>query len=382
MSLDSGFEIWLDWYDDRLMGQPLDLDLLEKQVNISDELIAQGPKAVNAYLATLDQATHPLNLVRCLFVGNGGAGKTSLIRALHDETVAEGQEKMTAGIEIREWIVGDTEIKARFWDFGGQVMSHSTHQFFLRERCLYILVLDARAEFNANDQAEYWLEHVRAFGKDAPVMLVGNKLDLTAVNLDLRALREKYPNIVDFYPLSCTVKTGSFQSRFDTFRTELITQLQALGIHQIAFTNQQFAVLEEIRKRTPGNAFLEHKEFDALCNEHNIGKDRGLSREDLLGLLDKLGEVIHFPEIPDLTSYVLNPRWLTYGVYTLLYSEAVEKDPCGVLSEAEAITILQAKRVEDEFGNILDYPTNRCSFILAAMEFWNSGDTILNYAIL
>ncbi len=72
----------------------------------------------------------PLNLVRAIFIGNGAAGKTSLVRKLHDEPVVEGKEEMTPGIEIREWPVPETEINARFWDFGGQVMSHSTHQFF------------------------------------------------------------------------------------------------------------------------------------------------------------------------------------------------------------------------------------------------------------
>ena len=92
---------------------------------------------------------------------------TSLIKALHGEPVIEGKEKMTPGIDIREWPVGDTGITAHFWDFGGQVMAHSTHQFFLRERCLYVLVIDARTEINANEQAEYWLQHVKAFGKNA-----------------------------------------------------------------------------------------------------------------------------------------------------------------------------------------------------------------------
>jgi hypothetical protein len=51
-----------------------------------------------------------------------------------------------------------------------------------------VIVLDGRAERNANEEAEYWLEHVRAFGEGAPVMLVGNKIDQAAVNLDLRTL--------------------------------------------------------------------------------------------------------------------------------------------------------------------------------------------------
>ncbi len=37
-SLDAGFEIWLDWHQQRLDGEPIDFDLLDKQVNIPAEL--------------------------------------------------------------------------------------------------------------------------------------------------------------------------------------------------------------------------------------------------------------------------------------------------------------------------------------------------------
>ena len=59
--------------------------------------------------------------------------------------------------------------------FGGQVIAHATHQFFLRSGCLYVLVMDSRAEINATEQAQYWLEHVKAFAGEAPVILVGIK---------------------------------------------------------------------------------------------------------------------------------------------------------------------------------------------------------------
>ncbi|NOY62616.1 MAG: hypothetical protein GXP10_05565, partial [Gammaproteobacteria bacterium] len=371
--LESGFEVWFDFYQDRLDGNPIDIDLLKKQLDIPAEIRDQGAKSVNAYLATLISGANrgelkSLNLVRAIFIGNGAAGKTSLIRTLHNEPVTEGKEAMTPGIAIREWPVAGTEITARLWDFGGQVMSHSTHQFFLRERCLYILVLDARTEINANDQAEYWLEHVKAFGKNAAVMLVGNKCDLTPVNLDMRALKEKYPNIVGFYPLSCTQVADRFKHQYATFRADLIEQLQRVGTHQLYFTKNQFAVLQSVRERSPTDAFLSHEAFDALCDRYAIGGKGELSRDDFLGLLDKLGEVIHFPEMSRLDSYVLNPRWLTYGVYTLLYSDEVDSKPQGELSEAQVIKILRSKKVEDEHGNVLDYPTDKCGFIIDAME--------------
>ena len=90
-------------------------------------------------------------------------------------------------------------------------MAHATHQFFLRSKCLYVIVLAGRAERNPNEEAEYWLQHVRAFGDGAPVLLVGNKADVMPVNLDQRTLKDKYPNVVGFYSVSCTKAKENFK---------------------------------------------------------------------------------------------------------------------------------------------------------------------------
>ncbi len=119
----------------------IDLAFLEQLRSIPHAIQAQGVAQVNAYLANLHLAIKPLNRVRAIFIGYGDAGKTSVIRVLHDEEVSAGEQAMTPGIEIREWPVPDTDITAHFWDFGGQVMVHAAHQLFLRDSCLYVLVI-------------------------------------------------------------------------------------------------------------------------------------------------------------------------------------------------------------------------------------------------
>lgn len=172
---------------------------------MSRERLSQDPREVNAYLRTL-RGSAPLEdfrRVRAIFIGHGGTGKSSLVAALHGEPVVEGGGEMTRGVEIQDAAAVLRRMKnfpgkglaVHFWDFGGQMMAHATHQFFLRARCLYVIVLDGRPERNANEEAEYWLAHVRAFGDSARVLLVGNKIDQAAVNVDFRTLKEKHPNI-------------------------------------------------------------------------------------------------------------------------------------------------------------------------------------------
>jgi C-terminal of Roc, COR, domain/Ras of Complex, Roc, domain of DAPkinase len=241
-------------------------------------------------------------------------------------------------------------------------MVHATHQLFLRESCLYVLVISARNEINATEQAEYWLEHVKTFGKNAPVIIVGNKTDQTSLNLEMATLREKYPNIVNFFSISCTQAQGKFKLQFDLFKQELYQQLQAVGTHQMMFTKAQAEVLGSLRQLQSNKTFLSQAEYLALCNEHGVGDDSIQNREWLLDILDKLGVIIHFPELPFADGYVLNPRWLTYGVYKLMYSARPR------LSQKDIVTILGSEKVVNEVGQGLAYPPDKCFLIMEAMK--------------
>ncbi|MCI5208582.1 MAG: hypothetical protein D3910_07275, partial [Candidatus Electrothrix sp. ATG2] len=366
-----GFDFWADWYEDRLEGKPPDRKLLDAIVNLSKEQLAQEPDQTNAYLKSLvrkeELAESSLNRVRVIFLGYGATGKTSLIRVLNNEKVVEGKEPMTAGIDILDWQVPDSDITAHFWDFGGQVMTHATHQFFLRSQCLYILVLDGRTEINANEQAEYWLDHVRAFGGDSPVMLIGNKADLCPVNLDMARLRDKHSNVIDFYPLSCTRYRADYAPHFQRFQADLLQQIRAVGMHGIRFLKPHFTVLQELISRSGRDSFLRKSAYENLCKDKGVAEQGDLDRDWLLDLLDKLGVVLHFPDIADLDSLILNPRWLTYGVYRLLYSEAAQQAK-GRLKEQEIISILSRKKVLDNTGNALSYQGGKAGIVIRAME--------------
>src|SRR5436309_330763 len=85
---------------------------------------------------------------------------------LQDRRLRDEREPETPGIEIRPWEVtvgGGGAVRLHVWDFGGQEILHATHQFFLTERTLYLLVLSGR-EGNPTQDAEYWLQLIRSFG--------------------------------------------------------------------------------------------------------------------------------------------------------------------------------------------------------------------------
>ncbi|PPD50460.1 MAG: hypothetical protein CTY16_01515 [Methylobacter sp.] len=364
-TLNMGFDVWLSLYNDLVTGCPIDINKLKFFNNIPQELEAQGVAKVNAQIKNLIQnnGSQPLNRARTIFIGYGEAGKTSLIRALHGEKVVKGKEAMTAGIEVREWPVPDTDIQAHFWDFGGQVVFHSTHKFFLRSSCVYVVVINARADINNSEQAEYWLEHVKVFGGSAPVLIVGNKVDEASVHLQMQTLSQKYPNIKGFYPLSCTHAKTSHRHQFVQFKQALTHELQEVGIHQMLFTPAQANVLEELREYSPDHAFLSEQEFHRICDKHGIINEGELNREWLVDIFDKLGVMLHFDELKAFNdSYMLNPRWLTHGVYTLMNAKQAR------LNEQDMVSILKAAPVQDEHQHLLSYPPDKCLFISKAMQ--------------
>ena len=130
----------------------------------------------------------------------------------------------------------------RLWDFGGQEIMHATHRFFLSKRSLYILVLDGRKD----EKTEYWLDHIRSFGGDSPVMAVLNKIDQNpGFDVNRRFLMEKYPNIKGFFPLSCAKGTG-----IDTLKNALSKELASVELIRTSWPTSWFKVKERLENMT------------------------------------------------------------------------------------------------------------------------------------
>ena len=183
----------------------------DREASISSNKNKANPQAILDYYFRDQQ---PLNEVKLLLVGRGGAGKTSIVRRLRENKFSRTQ-KETRGITIKTWQLacGNEEIRANVWDFAGQVITHSPHQFFLTHRSVYILVLTGREDSQTAD-AEYWLKLIKAFGTDrqngesSPVIVALNKWESHHFRLDRHVLKEKYPFIVDFVETDCDKNTG------------------------------------------------------------------------------------------------------------------------------------------------------------------------------
>jgi small GTP-binding protein len=274
------------------------------------EIVKEGHRAVIEYFASLKEERKAFNEVKVMIVGDGGAGKTSLIKQLFGEKF-NNNEPQTHGINIRDSSVfeGGKSIVVHFWDFGGQEIMHTTHQFFLSKRSLYILVLDGRKE----EDAEYWLKHIESFGGNSPILVVLNKIDQNpGFEVNRRFLQDKYREIKGFYRVSCASGFG-----IQEFSEGLGKALLNVKILETTWPTSWFNV--KTRLETLQNHFISYDEYIKICEEENINER--ISQETLIDFLHDLGVVLHFKDFRLLDIYLLDPRWVTNAVYKIINSE-------------------------------------------------------------
>ncbi len=276
------------------------------------EITKKGIEAIWKYFAALEKGKQPLNEVKIILVGDGAAGKTSLVKQLLGEAF-DKHEDTTHGINIRNWQVraGGKAVKVNLWDFGGQEVMHATHQFFLSKRSLYVLVLDGRKD----EKVEYWMRHIESFGEDSPVLVVLNKMDANpGFDVNRLFLTEKYQGIRCFQETSCNTGEGIRE-----FRKALLKELAQVKMLETSWPGTWFAVkrrLEQMKK-----PYISYETYESYCQEAGIAEPE--SQELLVDFLNDLGVAVHFKDFELNCFSVLDPRWVTNGVYTIINAKQV-----------------------------------------------------------
>ena len=310
-------------------------------------------KILNYYFELLSQkAKQRLNEAKMLVVGEGKVGKTSLVNRLV-RNIFNNPEPMTEGVIIeKHWpvkLANDREIKVNIWDFGGQEIMHSTHQFFLTKRSLYLLVLDGRHDEQQN-RLDYWLKTIENFADDAPIIIVCNQIDIKTLELDRKGLRAKY-NIKAFVEISCKNGKG-----IDSLIQAIIEQLSGLKHIDDLLLASWFKIKEQLETiQNEHQDYLEYSEYKQMCVKEGIDT---LSEETLIGFLHDLGVVLCFHKDPRVkTTQILNPDWVTAGVYKILNYRGL------AINKGE----LQISCLNDVLNDIR-YPENKHFFIIEMMR--------------
>lgn len=305
-----------------------------------------NPKTILAYyFGSADTSVRPLNEVKLLIVGRGGAGKTSTVRALQGLPFSNTEES-TAGVALCDLPLPNCQsgtVTAHVWDFAGQVITHSLHQFFLSERSIYVLVLTGR-ENSEEDDAEYWLRLIMAFGKDEqgkppPVIVTLNKWDDQGcrTKLDREVLQERYPCILSFIETDCQSNLG-----IPALKQTLTETTDSLTWVSQAFPAAWAATRAEIIKTRESYPHLPFVDFRNLCASNGIAQEQ--DQIALADILHVLGIALNYRRDPRLReATVLQANWLTKNVYAML---RFAETNTGILTLQDRDKVLAAEQDE------------------------------------
>src|SRR5271165_3844926 len=309
-------------------------------------------KRVLRYYFLARGGSWPLNEAKLILIGRGGVGKTCIVNRLV-RNVFEDTSK-TQGISIMQWPIrlkGEEDVRLHVWDFGGQEIMHATHQFFLTERSLYLLVLSGR-EGGEDAEAEYWLQLIESFGGDSPVLVVLNKIKEHPFDLNRRALQGKYPAVREFIRVDCKDGTGTDYLRGAIHReTDLLKDLRT------AFPASWVAIKDRLSNMAEkGDNYIGFERYRELCAE--LGEKDPEAQEALAGYLHSLGIALNYKDDPRLHDMnVLSPHWVTNGIYKILNWPELEARK-GVLRLRHLAAVLDSNA----------YPTTKHVFLLDLMK--------------
>jgi small GTP-binding protein len=311
------------------------------------EIAKRGIEAVRSYFKSLEVEKRALNEVKVLLVGDGGAGKTSLVKQLFGEKF-DKNEPETDGINLRDWKSED--ILVHFWDFGGQEIMHATHQFFLSKRSLYILVLDCRRD----EKTEYWLKHIESFGGESPILVVLNKIDENpGFEVNRKFLQEKYKGIKAFYRVSCADGQG-----IKDFTGALNKAVANVELIQTMWPKTWFNVKTQLEEMTDN--FINIDEYKEMCTKEKIIEKT--DQDTLVDFLNDLGVILHFKDFELLDTHVLEPKWVTNAVYKIINSKKLAA--CNGILRLDLLDEILKKEAEDDYY----YPSGRYRYIIDLMK--------------
>ena len=182
-------------------------------------------------------------------------------------------------------------------------------------------------------------------------------------------MQEKYPQIRDFFRLSAKTDKG-----LDDFREALRREIDRADTRRTPFPKHWLAVKEHFSNMSAD--YIESAEYRRVCEANGV--TRQFSQDVLLQFLHDLGVVINFRNLKNFDTQILNPLWLTNGVYRIINSEIVA-NAGGLLREDDFDAVINDPRYKEGNTTVSEtltasqsltmrYPKNKLQYIVRVMQ--------------
>lgn len=287
------------------------------------EIVSRGIKTIRNFYKELEEKDY-LYEVKLILVGQGRVGKTCLSKSIIKDDYVLDDNESTEGININRWVIPHKDIveinpriqrdfQFNIWDFGGQEIYHSTHQFFLTKRSIYLLVTESRKE-DSHDDFFYWLNIIKLLGDKSPVIIVLNKCDQPTKELPINEFKKTFANIANFHKISLK---PDYKEQLILFKKALVNIAANLPHIGNPLPKVWVDIRMELEKlKEQGINYISANDYLEICRKHYRKEESALFLSEYF---HDLGVLLHFQDDIELKDLViLNHEWLTRGVYKIL----------------------------------------------------------------
>jgi internalin A len=324
------------------LAQLSSLEKLDIELNpIPVELLVavrQGTDALFRYLNKLEKRKVQPRTVKLVLLGEPKSGKTTLLEALKGNTKPCDPTRLeTIGVDIVALAKTNPDdqdtMYLTVWDFAGQHIEHATHQFFLTENAIFIIMWNARQGTEAGKRdLWYWLELLKMRVKEPKYLLVATHVEHTPPDLNLAEIERAYPGLEGQFPVEFESLAG-----FAALESQLLALAAASPAMRAEWPAAWLPVRDDLRKLRAEYPYVSPKEFKRLLARRGIADET--SQRDVTNQLHSLGEILYFQEREELSRLViLNPEWVAELIALIVRSKEVRI--CGGILSRSALTRL------------------------------------------
>jgi GTPase SAR1 family protein len=309
------------------------------------EIVTQGMHEMLSFLRAIQLESIRRYEAKLLLVGEGGTGKSSLLRALHGRAFDPSLDS-THGIEVEALVLPhpslpEYSLTLNTWDFGGQDIYHATHQFFLTKRSLYLVVWNARTG-DEQSKLDFWLKTISIRAPEAPIILVATHIDERAPELNEQQYRRAYSQIVGILQVSSKTEVG-----LQDLKETIVQQAAVLPLMGQPWPTSWVEVEQALLARPQHH--IDAETYTQLCVSKGVQAE--MAQGTLGSYLHDLGKILFFRDDPLLSRMVvLKPNWITKAISHVLEDEPT-KEAQGILAHADLTRVWAT----DEDGQPYDH---------------------------
>jgi internalin A len=281
------------------------------------EIVSNGTQAVLTFLRAGSSALSQQWVSKLLIVGEGGVGKTQLLRHLRGLPF-DTRIETTHGIEIHPCELPHPNARnvvmtLNAWDFGGQQIYHATHQFFLTNRSLFLLAWNARTGYEQG-RLHYWLETITALAPNSPILLVATHTDQRDADVPIGELKRLFPRIVGHVEVSNATAAG-----VEELRNRVAKSAATLPLMGEEWPTHWLTAAQALRRRR--EKYMKPRDLAKVLSHYQVLGDEV---PVLTEWLHDLGDILHYPQDDDLRDLVLlKPQWVAKHISRVFEHQSI-----------------------------------------------------------